>query len=245
MHVLVRRVSKSFGRLEVLKDLDLVAEEQQFVSVVGPSGCGKTTLLRIVGGLIDPTAGTVRVDGDDAMASKKEGAFGFVFQKPVLLPWRTVSENVGLPGELFNHVQLSRTPQEVLETVGLKGFEDVYPRQLSGGMLQKAALARVLLYDPSVLLMDEPFGALDEITRERMNFEFLRIWRARKPTVLFVTHDLREAVLLADKVVVLTDRPATVAGSVQVNLPRPRSVESASLAGFAEALECVRDLVHL
>jgi len=231
------------GVLPVLEGLDFEVAEGEFLCVIGPSGCGKTTLLRLLAGLERPAAGRVLLDGTEVDRPRR--MVGMVFQEPRLMAWRTVEDNVALPLEVAGvpRTEARRRSREVLDLVGLSGFERAYPSHLSGGMAQRVALARALVYEPRLLLLDEPFGALDALTRERMAVELLRIWRARRPTVVMVTHSVPEAVLLADRVLVLTPRPATVAGEVRVDLPRPRAtamLESPALGALARA---VRDLL--
>jgi len=234
-------VTKSFGSLQVLNRISLSIAKTEFISIVGPSGCGKSTLLKIIGGLIKPTSGTILLDGVSPVRRRREGYLGFVFQKPVLLPWRKLEQNVRLPLEiLHNHSSSHVRIRKVLELLGLSGFEDAYPRQLSGGMQQRAALARVFLYEPSLLLMDEPFGAVDEITRTRLNFKLLNVWEEYQSTILFVTHSVEEAVLLADRVVVLSPRPAKVEAMINITLPRPRSMETLNRNDFHELVQCTR-----
>jgi NitT/TauT family transport system ATP-binding protein len=212
-------------RVSALEHITLAVEEQEFVTLVGPSGCGKSTLLKIIAGLQPPTSGRVYLDGQSVLAPRRD--VGMVFQNPVLLPWRSIMENVLLPLEILRLERgaYEKTCGQLLELVGLKGFERRAPRELSGGMQQRAAICRALIYNPAVLLMDEPFGALDAMTREELAFELLRIWGEHKKTVIFVTHSITEAVLLADRVVVMTPRPGRVAAVVNVALPRPRVVD--------------------
>ena len=223
------RVSKSFrvgeGSLEVLRDIDLDIADGEFVSILGESGCGKTTLLRIIAGLISPTQSRVTVDGIPVLTPRRD--FGFVFQQPVLLEWRTVLENVLLPVEIH---RLSRRDyleeaRSLLRFVGLQDFETYHPIQLSGGMQQRVSLVRALILKPAVLLMDEPFGALDAITREQLNVELLKIWKLRQNTSVFVTHDISEAVFLSDRIVLLSPRPGTIKAVYPIDLPRPRHLE--------------------
>ena len=211
--------------VRAVEDFTLQIDDNEFVTLVGPSGCGKSTLLRLVAGLTPVSRGTVRVR--DTLVREPFSDVGFVFQQPVLLPWRTVLDNV-----LFSVDMLGLDPREhrkraldLLELTGLGGFETKYPRELSGGMQQRVAICRALLPDPSLLLMDEPFGALDALTREEMGFELLRIWEERRKTILFVTHSIPEAILLADKVVVMTPRPGRLARVLAIDLPRPRTVD--------------------
>jgi NitT/TauT family transport system ATP-binding protein len=234
-------LTKFYGTLHVLDRLSLSVRQGEFISIVGPSGCGKSTLLKILGGLLEPTTGTVLLDGMAPTERRKQGYLGFVFQNPVLLPWRTLEENVRLPLEVLQRRPYSLSQvDEMIALVGLKGFGSAYPKQLSGGMQQRAALARALVYNPTLLLMDEPFGAVDELTRTRLNFELLQLWHSSKATVLFVTHALDEAVLLADRVVVLSPRPATIIADVRVDMPRPRGPSTIDTEAFAQTLQSVR-----
>jgi NitT/TauT family transport system ATP-binding protein len=229
--------------LLALRNVDLRIRQGEFISFVGPSGCGKSTLLNIVGGLLDRTDGQLLFRGQDQSSPRRE--IGMMFQTPVLFAWRTVLENILLPIEVFglDKEQYHGRANELIELVGLKGFERAYPRQLSGGMQQRVALSRVLIYDPEVLLLDEPFGALDEFTRETMNLELLRIWGGSGKTVLFVTHNINEAVFLSDRVVVMTARPGQIARVIEVDLPRPRSRDHMRLPRFADHVFEVRELL--
>ncbi|WP_314172280.1 ABC transporter ATP-binding protein [Streptomyces winkii] len=216
-----------------LSDIDLTVARGEFISVVGPSGCGKTTLLKILAGLIPKTEGTVRVAGRDVDGPLPQ--VGMVFQAATLLPWRTILQNVMVPAEIqrLDKAVYRERAGRLLELVGLKGFEDKYPDELSGGMQQRAGICRALVHDPEVLLMDEPFGALDAMTREYMNLELLRIWRESGKTVVLVTHSIPEAVFLSDRVVVLSPRPGRIAEVIDINLERPRelSVMASDRAG--------------
>jgi NitT/TauT family transport system ATP-binding protein len=208
--------------LQVLAEISFSVNPEDFVCILGPSGSGKSTLLRVLAGLLSPTTGEVIYQGHDLKGPRKE--IGFVFQKANLMPWRTVRENITLPLEL-QHVPKAKAEeqaQELINLVGLDGFEESLPRDLSGGMEQRVAIARALVYDPRILLLDEPFGALDALTRERMGSELLRIWEARRKTVLMVTHAIPEAVFLADRVLVLSPRPGKIRLDMPVDLPRPR-----------------------
>ena len=223
------KISKTFSvaqrRVHVLMDINLTVQSGEFISIIGESGCGKTTLLRITAGLIPATTGQVLMDG--APISQPRRDIGFVFQRPVLLEWRTVVENILLPVEIIG-LKLKHYRAKALELLamtGLGGFENHYSAQLSGGMQQRVAIARALILKPSVLLMDEPFGALDAITREQMNSELLRIWGLSQTTALFVTHDIAEAVYLSDRVVVLGKRPGRITRIFEIDLPRPRLPE--------------------
>jgi NitT/TauT family transport system ATP-binding protein len=233
----------SGATVTALRDINVAVFPGEFVSFVGPSGCGKSTLLNIVAGLMPATSGEAFLHGDAVLEPSRK--VGFMFQTPVLLPWRTVEKNVLLPAEVFGmDVNAHRDrARAVIEAVGLGEFINAYPRQLSGGMQQRVALARVLAYEPEVLLMDEPFGALDEFTREAMNLELMRITRPRGITVLFVTHNISEAVFLSDRVVVMTPRPGQVSGIVAVDLPRPREIEMMHDAKFTDLTFEVRNLL--
>ena len=222
--------------VEAIQDVSFSVGQQQFVSIIGPSGCGKSTLLKLVAGLLQPTAGRLHVNGRTPDEARRARAVSFVFQTPVLFPWRTVIENVALLLEVEGQSRQQRlaTAQEYLDLVGLRGFESHLPRQLSGGMQQRASIARALSMDPLLLLMDEPFGALDAITRDRMGLELLRIWERRQKTVLFVTHSISEAVLLSDSVIVMTARPGRILAYYTIDLPRPRSQEVRLTPEFVE-----------
>jgi NitT/TauT family transport system ATP-binding protein len=213
--------------LRALSDVSLSIYSEEFLCIVGPSGCGKSTLLRLLAGLLRPTKGYVTFYGQPLL--RPDDRIGFVFQRPNLMPWRTVEANVRLPLELdgVSRDQADQTVNELLKLVGLLGFEHAYPRELSGGMSQRVALARALAHDPQVLLLDEPFGALDALTRERMSAEVARIARDRNKTVVMVTHSISEAILLADRVLVLTSRPGRLRLEVGIQLPRPRTPEMA------------------
>jgi NitT/TauT family transport system ATP-binding protein len=223
----VDRISKVYqrpdGHLSVLDQISFQVQAGEFLCLVGASGCGKTTLLKLIAGLEQPTHGTIYLAGEEV--DKPSRHVGFVFQEPTLMAWRTVKANVTLPLDLNGSGKklAEEKAQALLNLVGLKGFEDAQPSQLSGGMAQRVALARALVYDPQILLLDEPFGALDALTRERMGQELLRIWRAHRKTVVMVTHSVPEAVLLADRVLVLGPRPASIVAEVPIDLPRPRT----------------------
>lgn len=223
----IRDVSATFydgasGELQALTEINITVARGEFVCLIGPSGCGKSTLLRIVAGLLAPSEGEVRLMGERIQAPGRR--VGLVFQQPTLLPWRTVEENVALPLSLDDRspAEIQQRVRALLEMVGLTGFEREYPKHLSGGMAQRAAIARALAQNPEILLLDEPFGSLDALTRERLAAELLRIWEHHRRTVLMVTHSVEEAALLADRVVVLSPRPGRIVEIVEVPLPRPR-----------------------
>ena len=231
------------GAVEALKPVRLQIQEGSFVSLVGPSGCGKTTLLNIIAGLLPPTSGRVLFEGEPLVEPSRD--MGVMFQRPVLLPWRTVEKNVMLPAEVFGLPSSSIRDRisETLEMVGLGDFSHALPQHLSGGMQQRVALARVLAYRPKVLLMDEPFGALDEFTREAMNLELLRLTRPSRMTVVFVTHNISEAVFLSSQVVVMSPRPGRVAGVIDVPFEEPRGIEVMRERTFTELVFEVRELL--
>lgn len=221
------------GTLQALGGVTFDVFPHEFVSIVGPSGCGKTTLLKIVANLLEASSGEIIVDKS---VFDPEREAGFVFQKPLLLEWRRVIDNVMLPAEILglDRKMMRRRAVELLELVGLAGFENSYPRELSGGMQQRVAIARALIHDPKLLLMDEPFGALDAITREQMNLELMRISAEAQKTVLFVTHSIGEAVFISDRVIVLSARPSRMLKALDINLPRPRTVEVRSDAVYGQ-----------
>jgi NitT/TauT family transport system ATP-binding protein len=226
--VLCERVSVRFtterGTITALDNVDLSIARGSFLTLLGPSGCGKSTLLRVMADLIEPSAGRISVLGDVPAKARLNREIGFVFQDPALLPWRTVLENATLPLEVGGGKALpgARSPQELLALVGLSGWEGAYPHELSGGMRQRVAIARALVSGPRLLLMDEPFGALDEITRDRLNEELLQVWESTGTTIVFVTHSIYEAAFLGQKVLLLAARPGRVRELVPVDLPMPR-----------------------
>jgi NitT/TauT family transport system ATP-binding protein len=244
----VEGVTKTFprGNVTALSDIDLELRPGEFVSLIGPSGCGKSTLLRIVGDLIQPTAGTVTVNGKTAHRARLDGDYGIVFQQSVLFDWRTVTKNIALPLELLGWDRARRMARvdELLELMELSGFGDNYPWQLSGGMQQRVSIARALSFDPKLLLMDEPFGALDEMTRERLNLELLRIWSALGNTVVFVTHSIAEAVFLSTRVVVMSPRPGRIRGIVPIDLAHPRTFDTREEPRFFELVTQVREMLR-
>ena len=232
--------------MTALTGIDLDLRRGEFVSLIGPSGCGKSTLLRLIGDLTQPTTGTVTVNGKPAPQARLDRDYGMVFQAPVLFDWRTVEENVRLPLELTGQERAARDARvrEMLELVELPDFARHYPYQLSGGMQQRVAIARALTFSPAILLMDEPFGALDEMTRERMNSEVLRIWEQTGITVVFVTHSIPEAVFLSSRVVVMSARPGRVTQIVDIDLPRPRGIETRESRRYFEMVTEVREALR-
>jgi NitT/TauT family transport system ATP-binding protein len=246
--VTLQKVSKEFGEggVVALQGIDLEIGEREFVSLIGPSGCGKSTLLRIIGDLIQPTEGEVTVKGKTAHRARLGRDYGIVFQDAVLFDWRTVAKNISLPLEMMGWDRRKRAERvkELVELVELTGFESHHPWQLSGGMQQRVSIARALSFNPALLLMDEPFGALDEMTRERLNLELLRIWDASGSTVVFVTHSISEAIFLSTRVVVMSARPGQIVGIVDVDLPQPRTAEAREEPRFAELIREVRRLLR-
>jgi len=248
--VAVSGVGKRFGEgtasVAALDGIDLRIGSGEFVSLIGPSGCGKSTLLRLIGDLTEPTSGTVLVNGKPARKARLDRDYGMVFQAPVLMEWRTVTGNIELPLEVMGYARADRARRsaELLRLVELEGFESKHPWQLSGGMQQRVAIARALAFDPKLLLMDEPFGALDEMTRERMNLELMSIWTRTRTTVVFVTHSIPEAVFLSSRVVVMSPRPGRIARIVDVDLPQPRTVEARETERYFELVTIVRETLR-
>jgi NitT/TauT family transport system ATP-binding protein len=244
----VRSVNKVYaGRKEsvqALHDVSFSIAESEFVSIVGPSGCGKSTLLKILAGLIPRTSGDVRIGSREVVRPDRDT--GLVFQAPVLLPWRTVLENVLLPVEIsrLRKKEFHERAASLLRLVGLEGFEQRYPFELSGGMQQRASIVRALVHDPKMLLMDEPFGALDAMTREQMNIETLRIWEASRKTIVFVTHSISEAVFMSDRVLVMTPRPGRLAAVMDIDLPRPRDIGVINSDRFGVHASRIRELLN-
>jgi len=244
-------VGKTFFRSEqetivALEAIDLTIAQGEFVSLIGPSGCGKSTLLRVIGDLVHPTVGQVLVNGKPASRARLDRDYGMVFQAPVLFEWRDVASNVELPLEILGRPRAERKARakEMLDLVDLGAFGDYYPSQLSGGMQQRAAIARALAFQPALLLMDEPFGALDEMTRERMNSEVLRIWERTGTTIVFVTHSIPEAVFLSSRVVVMSARPGRITKVIDTDLPRPRSEETRESRRYFELVTEVRETLR-
>jgi NitT/TauT family transport system ATP-binding protein len=235
--------TSSGDTIHALDDVSLSIASGEFVSIVGPSGCGKSTLLKILAGLTLPSMGAASIAGASATAAPSN--IGFVFQEATLLPWLTVLRNVLVPADVARipRAQMQPRAMALLDLVGLNGFHDKYPNELSGGMQQRAAICRALLRDPKILLMDEPFGALDALTRDHMNIELLRIWEAQRNTILFVTHSITEAVLLSDRIVVMSPRPGRVLEDVRVSLPRPRKIAMVNTAEFGAYAQHIRDLL--
>jgi NitT/TauT family transport system ATP-binding protein len=228
--------------LHVLDKIDLSVSQQEFICILGPSGSGKSTLLHILAGLLPLEEGQLRVNNENVSGAVT--GVGFIFQNANLMPWRTVLENVLLPIEVQPIENISQVDAlELLNLVGLDGFENSYPQQLSGGMAQRVAIARALIHNPSILLLDEPFGALDAITRTRMGFELLRIWRQQMKTVIMVTHDISEAIFLADRVIVLSNRPAHITLELPIDLPRPRVEEMRYTQKFAKLARILHNTI--
>jgi len=249
--VQIASVTKTFdvpgrGTMTALSGIDLSIGQGEFVSIIGPSGCGKSTLLRLIGDLTVPTSGTVTVNGKPAQQARVDRDYGIVFQSPVLFDWRNVEENVRLPLELIGAEKAAREARvtEMLELVELSDFRRHHPYQLSGGMQQRVSIARALAFEPALLLMDEPFGALDEMTRERMNSEVLKVWAQTGITVVFVTHSIPEAVFLSSRVAVMSARPGRITKVVDIDLPRPRTVETRENRRYFELVTEVREALR-
>ena len=244
----VRNVSQVFrtasrGEVPALTDVSLTIREGEFLSVLGPSGCGKSTLMRIIAGLVRPTSGDVLFRGSTVTGPHRDA--GVVFQQAALFPWRTVLKNVLLSAEMLDLPRDAAAERAhlLLEMLGLSHAENLYPYELSGGMQQRASIARALLHDPALLLMDEPFGALDALTRENMGLELLRIWEQSRKTVVFITHDIDEALFLADRVLVMAARPGRVLEIVEAGLPRPRDLDAMGTPRFGETAKHLRHLI--
>ncbi len=246
--VSAKGVTKTFGKggVTALQDIDLEVGRGEFISLIGPSGCGKSTLLRVIGDLVEPTAGEILVNGKSAHRARLDRDYGIVFQSAVLYDWRTVAKNIALPLELMGSDRSERASRvrELLRLVELEGFESHYPWQLSGGMQQRVSIARALSFSPALLLMDEPFGALDEMTRERLNLELLRIWSGLGSTIIFVTHSISEAVFLSTRVVVMSARPGRITAVVPIDLEQPRTAETREEPRFFELVTEVREALH-
>ena len=247
----IRRVDKTFnagrsGEVVALSGIDLSIEQGEFVSLLGPSGCGKSTLLRLIGDLASPTSGTIEVNGKPAGRARRDRDYGMVFQSPTLFDWRTVQRNVLLPLELAGRPKGAATERAVamLDLVGLREFAGHHPWELSGGMQQRVAIARALTFEPALLLMDEPLGALDEMTREKLQGELLRIWSETGTTVVFVTHSISEAVFLSTRVVVMSPRPGRIIGVVPVDLTYPRDINTRESPDYFAKVTEVRELLR-
>ena len=240
----VAGVRKAFGTLEAIKNISIDIADGEFISLLGPSGCGKSTLLMMIAGLTGPTSGELQLAGTPITGPRND--VGVVFQSPVLLPWRTVIDNVLFPIELLRlpRAQYHERAMELLRMTKLEDFANALPRQLSGGMRQRASICRALIHNPSTLLMDEPFSALDAITRDDMAVELLRIWQANRKTVVFVTHSIREAAFLSDRVLVMGRRPATIIDEVKIDLPRPRHVGMTEEEGFNKYVRHLRKSIE-
>jgi NitT/TauT family transport system ATP-binding protein len=241
----VKELNKTYGTREgapiyALSNVSLEITRGEFVTVVGPSGCGKTTLLKILAGILKKSSGTILVNGNPINAPSRQ--LGVVFQEPLLLPWRNILQNIMVPVEIQgrDRAKFGAAAQQLLTLVGLEGFEQKYPRELSGGMQQRVGIARALIHDPDLLLMDEPFGALDARTREQMNLELMDIWSEKKKTILLITHSIAEAVFLADRIVVMSPRPGRIAEIIVVDLPRPRHLEIINTDVFGAYVKRVR-----
>jgi NitT/TauT family transport system ATP-binding protein len=234
------RYSGANGGVLALKDIDFSVADGEFMAIVGPSGCGKTTLLKILAGLLGGFEGRASLKGTPIAKPRRD--IGVVFQSPVLFPWRSVLGNVMLPADVqrLNKVELRRRAMDLIKLVRLDGFEHRYPWELSGGMQQRVGIVRALVHDPAMLLMDEPFGALDAMTREAMNVELQRIWMERRKTVLFITHSVGEAVFLADRVLVMTPRPGKIQDELTIDLPRPRALEIMNTEAFGTYVKRIR-----
>jgi len=233
------------GTLRAVEGIDLAVRPGEFVAVLGPSGCGKSTLLRVLCGLLKPSAGRAEIAGMAVTGPRRD--VGVVFQDPTLLPWKTVRENACLPGRIMklDRASYQQRAEELLALVGLGAFADYLPGQLSGGMRQRVGIARGLLHDPAVLLMDEPFGALDAMTREQMNLELQRVWAATGKTILFITHSIPEAVFLADRIIVLSSRPGRIVETISNRLPRPRTIDVMATADFGAQTKRLRNLFRV
>jgi len=241
--ITLKNIQKSWGKnnvtLPILDNINLQIKKGEIISIIGPSGCGKTTLLKLISGLLTPTQGSIKVDNQ---TSKNNRKIGIIFQKPVLLEWRNIKDNVNLPNEL-NQKKEKNNVQEKINLVELKGFENHYPHEISGGMQQKAAIARALILNPNILLMDEPFSSLDEINRNELNLKLLKIWNKLDFTIVFVTHSISEAVFLSDRVVILSKRPAKIKDILDIDLPRPRKIEIKESLEFQKCAKWIREKI--
>ncbi len=247
----IESVSKQYGSprdgIVALRDVSLAVRAGEFLSIIGPSGCGKSTLLKLIADLLEPSAGRVSINNHTPQAARRARECGVVFQSPTLMEWRSVERNIQLPLEITGAPSAERRARaaELLDLFRLREFAARFPRELSGGMQQQVAIARALAYHPSILLMDEPFGALDELTRERLGRELLEIWQRTRVTILFVTHSVGEAVRLSDRVAVMSPRPGHVERVIEIDLPRPRPLDIRELPRYWELLREVRAALHL
>jgi NitT/TauT family transport system ATP-binding protein len=247
----IDRVDKSYpqrrGEILVIKDVSMSVEQGKILCLIGPSGCGKSTLLRILAGLTLPSTGSVKIDGKSPLSYQKAGNTGFIFQKATLFPWWTLQENILLPTKIKRDLSVQEQHNrsiELIDMLGLNGFEDAYPRQLSGGMLQRAAIARAMMLQPQLLLLDEPFSALDELTRESLWLEFNQIWRSQNLTVVIVTHNITEAVFFADRIMVMSAHPGTIQASIEIPLPPKRQLSTIDTPEFTSLCQQVRRHIH-
>ncbi len=244
MNVLeLSNVTKRFGTFAAVDNISFSVEKGKIVSLLGPSGCGKTTLLRVIADLEKPTSGTITVEGKSPLEARLDRSYGYVFQTPALLPWRNIESNIHLPLEMSGYTkdEQKKLSQQYLSLVSLSGFEKKYPWQLSGGMQQRVSIARALSFNPDMLLMDEPFGALDEITRDRLNEELLNLWEKTQKTVVFVTHSIPEAVFLSSKIVVMSARPGKIINVIDTNFPKDRTFDIRETTEFLEVSQLVRE----
>jgi NitT/TauT family transport system ATP-binding protein len=243
----VEKLEKTFrtrtGEVTALRDVSFEMKRGEFLSLIGPSGCGKSTVLRILGGLDTEFEGQASIHSESPDSLRKQHRIGVAFQNAAMMPWRTVRKNLALPYQIAGERVDSARVDDLLQLVGLESFADAYPSQLSGGMLQRASIARALARDPEVLLLDEPFGALDDVTRQRMNFELQRIWLTSQPTTLMVTHSIPEAVLLSDRVIVMTGRPGTVDAVYDVPIPRSRDQETLRTPEFHRIVDEISQML--
>ena len=242
----IESVSKQYGAprdgVLALREVSLDVRAGEFIALIGPSGCGKSTLLKMVGDLLAPSAGQITIEGHTPAQARRARKCGIVFQSPTLMEWRTITRNIALPLEIIGapHAERDQRARELLDLIRLREFATRYPRELSVGMQQQVAIARALAYRPTILLMDEPFGALDEMTRDRLGQELLTLWQRARVTIVFVTHSVAEAVLLSDRVAVFTPQPGHIGRVIEIDLPRPRSAETRNLARFVELVRAIR-----
>ena len=229
-------------KIDVINNINFNIKDNEFVSIIGPSGCGKSTLFRIMGGLLEPNKGEIRCFGLSTHEALQKNMIGFVFQNPVLLPWRNVKKNIALPLEIIgNDSAFDKRIEQLISLVGLQGFEGFIPKELSGGMRSRVSIARALVTSPKILLMDEAFGSLDELTRERMNIELGRIFEETQKSVLFITHSIAEAVFLSDRTIVLSKRPTTIQEIIEIDLPRPRNIKLKTEKRYIDLTQHLRD----